>query len=167
MTKKKSTILLLAAVASATLAGTALASPPSGILSGAILARASFTQPVDVKIKVAGDGQEVIHVPNTQETVMQHIVVAPGGNTGWHSHPGPAVALVKSGALTLYAGDDPTCAGQTYEAGEAFVDSGQGHTHVARNLSATDNLEVLVTYFDVPPGGSVRVDAEDPGTCDF
>ena len=26
-------------------------------------------------------------------------------------------------------------------------------------------LEVWVTYFDVPPGSSVRLDAADPGNC--
>jgi hypothetical protein len=43
----------------------------------------------------------------------------------------------------------------------------EGHVHMARNLSATENVEVWVTYFDVPPGRSPRVDAADPGNCGF
>ena len=110
--------------------------------------------------------QEVIHVPNAKETVMQQIVIAPGGTTGWHSHPGPAVALVKTGELTLFSSEDPTCTGHTFSAGQGFVDSGQGHVHNARNMTQNPT-EVWVTYFDVPPGGSVRVDAPAPANCGF
>ena len=98
---------------------------------------------------------------------MQQIVIGPAGHTGWHSHPGPAVVLVKAGELTLYSSDDPTCTGRTYSAGQAFVDSGQGHVHIGRNLSQTQNTELLVTYFDVPQGGPFRIDAPNPGTCGF
>lgn len=149
------------------LAGAALATPPSGILSGAIVARAAFLDPVDLKFRIDEGAQHVIHVRNARDTVMQQILIAPGGSTGWHTHPGPAVALIKAGALTLYSGDDPTCTGRTYSAGEAFIDSGQGHVHLARNLNLSENLEVWVTYFDVPPGSSVRLDSPDPGTCTF
>jgi hypothetical protein len=64
------------------------------------------------------------------------------------------------------AADDASCEGRTYEAGEAFVDAGQGHVHIGRNLSGED-LELWATYFDVPPGGAFRIDADDPGTCPF
>jgi hypothetical protein len=62
----------------------------SGV-SGVVYARASFADSTDIKFKIKGQNQEVIQVNNAQETVIQQIVVAPGGNTGWHSHPGPAV----------------------------------------------------------------------------
>lgn len=166
MTKTQLTFVVAGAAVFAAVAGTARATPPSGVLSGAIQARAAFADPVDIKFKV-GAG-EVIHVRDSRDTVVQRIVVGPGGHTGWHSHHGPAVALVKAGALTLFSGDDPTCTGRTYPAGQAFVDSGQGHAHIGRNLSSTDDVEVWVTYFDVPPApGSVRVDVADPGNCTF
>lgn len=165
--KKKRWVFALTMAVSAALASAALATPPSGILSGAIIARASFTDPVDVKFKLDEGATEVINVTGTRETVMQQIVIAPGGSTGWHSHPGPAVALVKAGELTVYSSDDPSCTGRAYPAGQAFVDSGRGHVHMARNLSLTENAEVWVTYFDVPVGGSVRIDGIDPGNCTF
>jgi quercetin dioxygenase-like cupin family protein len=166
MTKTRLVFLLMAAAVS-TVAGAALATPGSGILSAPVLARASFADPVDIKFKVGGLERDNIHVRDAQETVMQQIVIGPGGHTGWHSHPGPAVVLIKAGELTLYSSDDPTCTGRTYSAGQAFIDSGQGHVHIARNLSQTQNTEVLVTYFDVPVGGLFRIDAADPGTCPF
>ena len=57
--------------------------------------------PVDLKFKTKAGHQEVIKASDLLETVMQQIVIGPGGSTGWHSHPGPAVALIKSGELTI------------------------------------------------------------------
>lgn len=167
ITKRRLVLVVIAATVPAVLAGVALATPGFGILSAPVLARASFVDPVDIKFKVGGLDADIIHVRDAQETVMQQIVIGPGGHTGWHSHPGPAVALIKAGELTLYSSDDPTCTGRTYSAGQAFVDSGQGHVHIARNLSQTQNAEVLVTYFDVPVSGLFRIDAANPGICGF
>ena len=164
---KKRLAILLAITSVCVLTGAALATPPSGIVSATVVARAGFVDPVDIKFKVDGGQQEVIHVRDAQETVMQQIVIGPGGSTGWHSHPGPVVVLIKSGDLTLYSGDDPTCTGRTYSAGQAFIDSGQGHVHIGRNLNPSQNAELWVTYFDVPPGTSVRIDAANPGNCSF
>ena len=144
---------------------TAMATPPSNIVSGTVVARASFVAPTDIKFKINDGSEEVIQAPEAQETVMQQIIIGPGGSTGWHSHPGPAVAMIRTGALALYDSEDPTCTPRIYLAGQAFVDRGQGHVHLARNLSSTENVEVWVTSFDVPPGAPVRIDAANPGNC--
>ena len=156
----------------------AVLTPSFGILSAPVFARASFADPTDIKFTVNADNnrpvlnvnrdseEEVIEVINARETVMQQIVIAPGGNTGWHSHPGPVVVLIKSGQMSFYDGDDPTCTVRTYSAGQSFIDSGQGHVHIARN-EGNANLELWVTYFDVPPGGAFRIDALNPGNCSF
>jgi quercetin dioxygenase-like cupin family protein len=166
---KKTLILpLLIALALVALAAPAVATPPEGILSAIVFARASFADPTDVKFKInlPGPGREVIRVNNSQETVVQQLIFAPGGHTGWHSHPGPVVVLIKSGQLSFYDGEEPTCTVRTYSVGEAFIDSGQGHVHIARN-EGTENLELWAIYFDVPPGGSPRIDADSPGNCPF
>jgi quercetin dioxygenase-like cupin family protein len=131
------------------------------------MARGAFSDATDVKFKVTGRGQEVIHVDNSADTIVQQILIGPGGNFGWHSHPGPVVVVVKSGELTFYDADDPSCTPRTYVAGQVFVDKGQGHVHFARNLSTTKNLELWATYFDVPPGLPQRIDAPNPGNCPF
>jgi quercetin dioxygenase-like cupin family protein len=166
-TQKRLAFLAIVAALSSVLAGATLATPPSGIVSSTVFARAGFADPVDIKFKVRGQHQDVVHVRNAQETVVQQLVLGPGGTTGWHSHPGPVVVLVKTGELTLYSSEDPTCTGRTYSSGQAFIDSGQGHVHIARNLSQSDNTELWVTYFDVPPGGPFRIDAPNPGNCAF
>jgi quercetin dioxygenase-like cupin family protein len=168
MTMRQLTVLVIVAAVSMVLAGVALATAPSGIVTAPVVARATFADPVDIKFKVQeGELQEVLHVPDARQTVMQQIVFGPGGHTGWHSHPGPVVVLIKAGTLTFYSSEDPTCAPRTYSAGQAFVDSGQGHVHIARNESQSENLELWATYFDVPPGGAFRLDAPNPGNCGF
>jgi len=164
MYKKTVRYLSIAALAAAAVTGVVLATPGSGAV-GTVRARAAFADPVDIKLKV-GAHNEVLHVPNARDTVMQQIIIAPGGHTGWHSHPGPAIALITRGELTLYDGDNPSCVGVPYGVGQAFVDSGQAHVHLGRNLSGQET-EVWVTYLDVPPGGSVRTDEANPGFCPF
>ena len=161
------TIVLLAVSSLGVFAVAAGLTPSFRILSAPVFARASFADPTDIKFKVKGQSQEVIQVNNARETVIQQIVIAPGGNTGWHSHPGPVVVLIKSGQMSFYDSEDPTCTVRTYSAGQAFVDSGQGHVHIARNESQSENLELWATYFDVPPGGAFRINAPDPGNCSF
>src|SRR6266545_2523692 len=103
MTKRRLTVLLVAAAAVSTataLAGATLTTPNFGVLTNNVVARAGFADPVDIKFKVGPGDQDVIHVSNAQETVMQQVVIAPGGYTGWHTHPGPVLVLVKAGATS-------------------------------------------------------------------
>ena len=75
--------------------------------------------------------------------------------------------VVKAATLTYYSADDPTCTGIDYGPGQAFVDPGHGHVHIARNEGST-NLEFYATYFEVPPGGGFRIDIPTaPGNCPF
>jgi quercetin dioxygenase-like cupin family protein len=158
--------LVCSALGAMILTAVVLATPPSGQLSSTTMARGMFADPVDIKFKVQVGSEDVIHVPDAQHTVVVNAVYVPGGNTGWHSHPGPTVVLVKSGALTLYSADDLSCSGRTYSAGQAFIDRGQGHVHIGVNHS-TVNTELWAVFFDVPPGMSPRIDAPDPGNCSF
>lgn len=74
---------------------------------------------------------------------------------------------MKAGTLTIYDGDDPSCAPTTIGAGDVYVDPGSGHVHIGRNEGDVP-LEILVTYLDVASGGGpVRIDAENPGNCSF
>ena len=151
---KKRFLAIAVAAAAALIALPADATPGSGA-SGTIVARGVATE----KIKT--------HSHQPYDVVVQQITIAPGGNTGWHTHPGNAVAVVKSGTLTIYDHDDPSCTGRDFPAGQVYLDEGRGHVHLGRNLSATTPLEIVVTYLDVPIGGGVREDAPNPGNCPF
>lgn len=169
MNKKRLACLAAGATAiAAALTGVALATPGSGAV-GTIVARAGFADHVDLLFRIRdhhGLATSVLQLRDAQDTVMQQITFSPGGHTGWHSHPGPALVLVAQGELRLYSADDPTCVGRTYSAGQAFIDPGQGHVHIGR-ASPSQNTVLWVTYFDVPPGSPVRIDVPDPGTCVF
>jgi len=154
------------AIAATAFAGMEPAEADHTPVHGTVLARAPFADPTDIRIKtyVAGRRQ-IVRVKDSAETVVQHIVVQPGGFTGWHTHPGPAVAIVAEGTLTLYQGKDRHCRGWDYGPNETFVDPGQGNVHGARNEGSTPAI-VYVTYFDVPPGASPFIAADNPGHCD-
>jgi quercetin dioxygenase-like cupin family protein len=145
-------LIVLTIVAAAAVTGIAVATPGSGA-SGTILARGLATE----KVKTRGN--------EPYEAVVQQITIAPGGHTGWHTHPGNAIAIIKAGTLTIYDGDDRSCTPKTFSAGDVYIDPGYGHVHIGRN-EGTEPLEILVTYVDVAAGnGPVRIDAEDPGNC--
>lgn len=165
--RKNIAVGVLTAVVGAGAMVSVMATPGSGVLSAPVLARGAFADEVDIKFKTSGNEAAVLHVPRARDTVVQSIDIAPGGHTGWHSHPGPVVVVVAVGQLTFYSSDDPTCSPKVYSAGQAFVDSGQGHVHIARNELQDQNTRLLATYFDVPPGAGFRIDAPRPGNCAF
>ena len=150
-------IAVCVGVAPSVVVGIASATPGSGVLSAPVLARGLLGEELKLKIKKKED----------TDVVVQQITIAPGGHTGWHTHPGIVVVVVKAGTLSYYSADDPSCAGIDYGAGQAFVDPGHGHVHIARNEGST-NLELYATYFEVPPAGGFRIDIPTaPGNCPF
>jgi hypothetical protein len=98
------------------------------------------------------------------DIAVTNIVVVPGGHSGWHYHPGPVLVIVKTGTITFYHGDDPTCSPQVHPAGTAFVEKG-GDVGIARN-EGTVEATVVATFF-VPAGSPTRLDAAAPGNCAF
>jgi quercetin dioxygenase-like cupin family protein len=160
---RTSTIRLVASAAAAfllllTVVTVTLGTPGAGVISAPILARGDFTDDVGVKIKFSTPyGTGVSDAPAAGEVAVQEVTIAPGGTTGWHSHPGPVVVIVKAGALTYVREDHGQCFETIYPAGTAFVDPGQGHVHTAFNRG-TENLVLIATYFDVPAGTSPRID---------
>ena len=113
---------------------------------------------------ITSDWQARISTKGATDVHILENRIVPGGTFGWHSHPGPSIVVVKSGALTLYRGDDPTCTGQVVPAGSGFVDDG-GDVHVVRNEGSVDAV-VYVTSL-VPHGATRRIDEPSPGNCPF
>ena len=152
-------VIAVAIAALAVPAGIAVATPPSGT-TATVLGQGTFSE--RMKVKTPNIRAKI----KPSEFVVQDIVVAPGGHTGWHSHPGPALAIVKEGTFTLYDGDDRKCRPHRYEAGQAFVDEGGGHVHIGRN-ETNQPVKLLVTFI-LPEGVTTpRIDADAPGNCPF
>ena len=129
------------------------ATPGSGAIS-ILLARGTTLDRVIIKT----DPHEA------SDIVMAAATVAPGGYSGWHSHPGFVMASVTAGTITLYDGDDPTCTPRFVSAGQAFLEQ-PGHVHFARNEGAV--TEQHVATYVVPVGSPTRTDAPNPGNCPF
>jgi len=94
---------------------------------------------------------------------MAQITVVPGGSSGWHSHPGGAVVVVKTGTLTVYRSVGNQCQTSTYSAGQAFIER-RGEVDDVVNTGTVPYV-LFVTFPRVPQGDSARIDQPDPGTC--
>lgn len=151
--------LTLGTVAVMASIGVAMATPGSGAvpttLATGILEDEVRIRTEDLKLSITDDIQ----------VVTQSITIAPGGHTGWHSHPGPVFVTITAGSMTFYDGDRRKCKAVIYATGESFIDRGGGHVHIARN-EGTANLVLFATYL-VPVGAPVRTDVPNPGVCPF
>ena len=136
---------LVVGVLVAVAAGVALATPGSGFV-GEVIARGTVNGPIKIK------------TDHPSDFVVQTINVAPGGFSGWHTHPGATLVTVKSGTLVL---TDRHCNSTTYEAGDAFFQPAN-EVHNATNPSAHDST-VLWTAYVLPVGAAIRTDAPNPG----
>ena len=98
-----------------------------------------------------------------RDIVVTEFSFAPGGVTGWHSHPGKVIVGVARGSITLYRGTDPACAGTTYTAGEVFIEH-PAVVHQAVNEGTVATV-LNATYLGVPIGQSPRIDEAQPVNC--
>src|SRR5262249_60280849 len=115
----KRIVIIIAGVlllSSLTLAGVAWATPPSGITASVTLGRISLGA-----YHETSPSFKIFSTAPT-DTVVLTTTIAPGGSTGWHSHPGPAFIVVTSGTLTVYDGTDPACTPHQYGQGSGFFD---------------------------------------------
>lgn len=137
--------------------------PPPPIAAEPLSPRSVFPDDVSLKIKIKLDGgrTRVVNAGDPSRTVVVRFTVQPGAQFPWHTHAGPVVVNIVSGALTYVEAD--TCAEHTYTAGEAFVDPGHGHVHTAFNPTAEPTIFVA-TFFEAPAQGSLLIPAA-PGNC--
>jgi quercetin dioxygenase-like cupin family protein len=143
-------VLLLSVLGAAVYGGTVLATPPSG-LTQVPLARGTDVSDGTIPLQVGTD------------VAMAQITVVPGGSSGWHSHPGGAIIVVKQGTLTVYQALGSQCQTSTYSAGQAFIER-PGEVDQVVNTGTVPYV-LFVTFPRVPLGGSARIDKPDPGTC--
>ena len=106
----------------------------------------------------------MIKTRGNSDTYVVQLRIAPGGDTGWHSHPGPVFVMITAGTGSLYFADDPTFTPEVYPAGTGFVEEG-GDVHIFRNEGDTDL--VVVALFLVPQGAPRRIDEPAPPGSPF
>jgi quercetin dioxygenase-like cupin family protein len=124
------------------------------------------TQPPSLKTK--GNEQLWLSLQETKgssDVYVQSNVWAPGGSTGWHSHPGHSLIIVTAGTVTDYEGHDSDCKPHVYKTGMAFVDAGGDHMHIIRNEGTVEAKTIAVQL--IPADGARRIEVADPGNCHF
>jgi quercetin dioxygenase-like cupin family protein len=99
------------------------------------------------------------------DVYVQDNVWAPGGSTGWHSHPGHSLIIVTAGTVTDYEGHDPDCKPHVYKTGMGFVDPGGDHVHLIRNEGDVEAKTIAVQF--IMADAVRRIDLADPGNCHF
>ena len=152
-----------AAMAAAISVGLVWATPGSGTMS-VLIGRATFDEEFKVKRVGADDWEVEVEAGPALDIAVQRIVFQPGGQSGWHSHPGPVFISVVEGTMTFYESGDPDCAPIVRHAGEGYLDVGD-HAHIARNETLEPATNV-VTYL-APPGSGLRIDQPQPTHCPF
>ncbi len=94
---------------------------------------------------------------------MERVTINPGGSSGWHSHPGGAIVVVKEGVVTVYSSVGGRCQTTTYSAVQAFIERPREVGDVL-NTGAVPYV-AYITYRRVPEGGATRIDEPNPATC--
>jgi len=144
------------------LGAVAVASPPEGV-TATVLAQGTYRK---FNVKSAKDSPIKFQARSKKrmDLIVRQHEYEPGGHSGWHKHPGPVFVTVLEGALTFYDYHDPDCTPIVVEAGEGYVDTGDGH--IARNESGEPARDIAV--ITAPVGGAFRSELDAPGpNCDF
>jgi hypothetical protein len=171
--KKHAAIAVVLGVGFLLLVGAALGTPGSGVLPDPgppapgtrVQARGTLDTNAGPNLVINSKSGVQLRTSASTDLVTQVIAIAPGGHTGWHSHPGPVLVTVKEGSLQLIYADDTSCQGRVYEAGDSFIDRGDETVHIAR-ASPLSGVVLWATYFvpGTPLTTGFRIDAPDPGT---
>jgi quercetin dioxygenase-like cupin family protein len=133
------------------------------------VAVASADAPSGFTSVLIGRGQSAhsfgIHQRKGNDVATNQNTIQPAGFSGWHSHPGTTVLVLQSGQVTLFS--EPLAGGEcsvhTYTAGQVFLE----HTDSEYNAVNTGAVPAVlaVTFFNVPHGGSSRIEQTNPGNC--
>jgi len=170
VTKRKTLVIGLGAlVAPVLLAGSAGAAsgdhskiapiPPVAPVDSVLLARGAAGE-----FHIANpDTGVTLRATESTDVVMVKTTVQPHSSTGWHTHAGPSVVIVASGAVRLIEPEDgDDCAQETFSAGASFVHPADVHD------VANDGAEAAVVYatYFVPEGASpALVPVDRPRGC--
>jgi quercetin dioxygenase-like cupin family protein len=133
------------------------------------VAVASADAPSGFTSVLIGRGQSAhsfgIQQRKSNDVATNQNTIQPAGYSGWHSHPGTSVLILQSGQLTLFS--EPitggACSVHTYTAGQVFLEHPENEYNAVN--TGTEPAVVAVTFFNVPHGGSSRIEQTNPGNC--
>lgn len=125
--------------------------------SGAARAQTSGLEIIALAQGFSADNNLNLHVQGPSDVLQTRLVFQPGGDTGWHMHPGPVVVVVKTGALTEQHSNGCLT---VHPAGSVFFETKQ-EVHRAFNQTGVVT-EAFVTFIS-PTGAQPLIPVPDPG----
>jgi quercetin dioxygenase-like cupin family protein len=140
----------------------ALATPPFGFVVNQILAKGVDLENIHqhVHITTNPDGSvdpwgAEVHTHGATDFYVQHLVLTPGGYSGWHSHPGILVGTVVSGSIELY---DANCEKHVVNAGDMYFEN--DNVHGIANSGSVD-ADLSIAYL-IKHNAPRRIEADAP-----
>lgn len=147
----------------------ALATPPFGIVlnqivaMGTTLADISEILHVGSDPSVSGENRDAenedwqlhLRTQGATDFYVQHLVVGPGGYSGWHTHPGLLIGTVVSGSIDFY---DANCQRRSFTTGQVFTENTEVHGIINRGVVNADLSIAYLIKHNLPR----RIEANAP-----
>ena len=148
----------------------ALATAPFGIVLNQIIAKGTALSDIKEVLRVDSnlspneesdkdsdneDWHLHVRTQGATDFYVQHLVVGPGGYSGWHTHPGLLIGTVVSGSIDFY---DANCQKRSFSAGQVFTENTQVHAIIN---TGTVNADLSIAYL-IKHNLPRRIEADAP-----
>ena len=136
----------------------------AGVLAGSLIYIRSASAQGGLPIEPIAGGfspDRLVHLltKGPSDVLTAKLVLPPSGEIPWHSHPGVAIVIIKSGSLTQYHANG--CISH-HSAGSAFCEQ-PGEVHRVVNPSTSTPVEIYGTFI-LPTGSQPLVFEPAPPT---
>jgi len=150
-------------LAAAGISAAAWATAPFLVLVNEILAMGTAQNDLNENVHVrdvAADADDEgwgleLHTHGASDFYIQDVEIAPGGYSGWHSHPGVFVGTVIAGSVDFY---DANCVKKTFGAGQVWTEDTELHA-IANHGSVNNHLQFA---YLIKKGMPRRIDRAAP-----
>lgn len=142
----------------------ALATPPFGIVLNQIVAMGTALRNISENLQVGSTPNEdsesedwrlQVRTQGATDFYVQHLVVGPGGYSGWHTHPGLLIGTVLSGSIDFY---DANCQRRSFNTGQVFTENTEVHAIINTGSANADLSIAYLIKHNLPR----RIEADAP-----
>ena len=138
------------------------ATPSMGFLVNQILATGG-TDNINQQVQIPRDAnvmgdepwQVQVQAQGATDFYVQKLTLAPGGFSGWHTHPGVLFGAVVAGSIDFFDGE---CHKSSLKTGQAFQENNQTHAIINNGTDAAD----LTLVYLIKHGAARRIEADAP-----
>jgi quercetin dioxygenase-like cupin family protein len=149
VSRRGKTLAAVAAVAVLAGVGGVATASPAHDLTAVTTAEGKFAVPHDLRVR------------DVTNVVEQTLTIQPGGDTGWHVHPGLVILTVQKGTIVRKNAD---CTEEVFPQGSSFIK--QGDLPLNGVNEGTEPIELHLTYLQ-PEGTPLRYERDAPTHCNF